>query len=99
MTGSTTTRNFPAIQRRTHSKICAINLPLAVWGNVAFFCAATVPTSEDWMEQRAPGSSSAANSPAAKTSHRNVWVVTAYAITGLAVFAVLAYYLSNYLAR
>ncbi|MBZ5600371.1 MAG: hypothetical protein LAN83_18865 [Acidobacteriia bacterium] len=51
------------------------------------------------MEQRAPGSSSAANSPAAKTSHRNVWVVTAYAITGLAVFAVLAYYLSNYLAR
>ena len=58
------------------------------------------PTSEDWMEQRAPGSSSAAaNSPAAKTSHRNVWVVTAYAITGLAVFGVLAYYLSTYLAR
>jgi hypothetical protein len=52
------------------------------------------------MEQRAPGSSSAAaNSPAAKTSHRNVWVVTAYAITGLALFGVLAYYLSNYLAR
>ncbi len=53
------------------------------------------------MEQRAPGSSStpAANAPAAKTSHRNVWVVTAYAITGLAVFGVLAYYLSTYLAR
>jgi ABC-type multidrug transport system permease subunit len=60
-----------------------------------------VPTSEDLMEQRAPGSSStpAANAPAAKTSHRNVWVVTAYAITGLAVFGVLAYYLSTYLAR
>lgn len=52
------------------------------------------------MEQPVPGSSSAgANSPAAKMSHRNVWVVTAYAITGLAVFGVLAYYLSTYLAR
>jgi hypothetical protein len=53
------------------------------------------------MEERALGnaSTSAANEHAAKTSHRNVWVVTAYGITGLAVFAVLAYYLSTYLAR
>ncbi|HVO82421.1 MAG TPA: hypothetical protein VMT28_16950 [Terriglobales bacterium] len=53
------------------------------------------------MVQQAPGSSSAtaASAQAAKTSHRNVWVVTAYAITGLAVFGVLAYYLSTYLAR
>jgi hypothetical protein len=52
------------------------------------------------MEQRATSNSTMSeNSPAAKTAHRNVWVVTAYAISGLALFAVLAYYLSTYLAR
>lgn len=52
------------------------------------------------MEQRATSSSSVpANSSAAKDAHRNVWVVTAYAISGLALFGILAYYLSTYLAR
>ncbi len=30
---------------------------------------------------------------------RSVWVLTAYGITGLALFGVLAYYFSSYIAR
>jgi hypothetical protein len=30
---------------------------------------------------------------------RNVWVLTAYGISGLALFAVLAYFFSSYVTR
>ena len=54
-----------------------------------------------------PNSSVPVTAPAAsETSHkqypkegRNVWIVTVYAITGLAFFGVLAFYISNYFAR
>ena len=61
--------------------------------------AAIKPPTEPEDGMKEPGSSSAANPSASRNSRRNVWVVTAYAITGLAVFGVLAYYLSDYLAR
>jgi hypothetical protein len=57
------------------------------------------------MEHRAQGSSSAsAVSAESSTTHhhhedRNVWVLTAYGISGLALFGVLAYYFSQYIAN
>ncbi len=41
----------------------------------------------------------AASKSSAKNAHRNVWVLTAYAISGLALFGVLAYYISDFIAR
>jgi len=54
------------------------------------------------MEESAVKSSgSATNSTAAETPRegRNVWILTAYGISGLALFMVLAYYLSSYLTH
>lgn len=57
------------------------------------------------MEDRALGNSSATSptpSPAAaKPRHegRNVWVLTAYGISGLALFSVLAYYFVQYITN
>ena len=52
------------------------------------------------MENRALGSSTTASSPSA-THHegRNVWVLTAYAVSGLALFGVLIYYVSAYITQ
>jgi hypothetical protein len=57
------------------------------------------------MENRALGNSSATpvasqSSPAMpKNGHRNVWVLTAYGISGLALFGVLAYYFVQYITN
>jgi hypothetical protein len=56
------------------------------------------------MEHRAQGSSSAsAVSAQSSTAHhhegRSVWVLTAYGISGLVLFGVLAYYFSQYIAN
>lgn len=55
------------------------------------------------MEDRAPNSSSApANPPAPagpKREGRNVWVLTAYGVSGLALLGVLVYYISNYVTH
>jgi hypothetical protein len=55
------------------------------------------------MEQRATGTPavnvSNPHSSAAMKCPRSVWVLTAYGITGLALFGVLAYYFSSYIAH
>jgi hypothetical protein len=56
------------------------------------------------MEDRAPGSSPAVShqSHSSVSKHfagRGAWVLTAYGITGLALFGVLAYFFSDYIAR
>jgi hypothetical protein len=59
---------------------------------------------EDLMEQRAAGSSpsdapGAGSSPTPHHEGRGVWVLTAYGISGLALFGVLIYYFSVYVTR
>jgi hypothetical protein len=53
------------------------------------------------MENRALGNSATASSSSAVTRHagRNVWVLTAYAVSGLALFGVLIYYVSSYITQ
>jgi hypothetical protein len=51
------------------------------------------------MEQRAPGDSSSSAIKQRQHEGRNVWVLTAYGISGLALFGVLAYYFSAYITR
>ena len=53
------------------------------------------------MEQRATGTASP-NSSSTATPHRegrNVWVLTAYGISGLVLFGILAYYFSDFVTR
>jgi hypothetical protein len=53
------------------------------------------------MEDRVLGSSTTASSQAVAKPHegRNVWVLTAYAVSGLALFGVLIYYVSAYITQ
>jgi hypothetical protein len=53
------------------------------------------------MENRALGSSATTSSQTSATRHagRHVWVLTAYAVSGLALFGVLIYYVSSYIAQ
>ena len=58
------------------------------------------------MELRSAGTPSGGTShppsegrDARAKSSRHVWVVTAYAISGLVLFGILAYYFSSYIAR
>jgi hypothetical protein len=56
------------------------------------------------MDSRAPESLSSAVSPStiAKScpyEGRNFWVLTAYGISGLALFGVLAYYFSDFVSH
>jgi hypothetical protein len=53
------------------------------------------------MQNRALGNSATTNSQAVATRHegRHVWVLTAYAVSGLALFGVLIYYVSSYIAQ
>jgi hypothetical protein len=56
------------------------------------------------MDSRAPESVSPAVSPSTVVkSHphegRNFWVLTAYGISGLALFGVLAYYFSDFVSH
>ena len=54
------------------------------------------------MEHRALGSTVSTTSSEAPTTHhegRGHWVLTAYAISGLALFGILAYYFSDFITR
>jgi hypothetical protein len=57
------------------------------------------------MEDRAPGVSSVSeqpgmqSSPSRRFAGRGAWVLTAYGISGLALFGVLAYFFSDYITR
>ena len=53
------------------------------------------------MENRALGNSATTSSQTTATRHegRHVWVLTAYAVSGLALFGVLIYYVSAYIAQ
>lgn len=55
------------------------------------------------MDSRAPEASSSLVSPKGAKSHpregRNFWVLTAYGISGLALFGILAYYVSDFVSH
>ena len=53
------------------------------------------------MDDQALGSSAVSATKSGETKHedRSVWVLTAYGISGLALFGVLAYYFSDFIAR
>ena len=55
------------------------------------------------MEDRAPVVSPAEQSATANVKHhfegRGAWVLTAYGISGLALFGVLAYFFSDFIAH
>lgn len=52
------------------------------------------------MEQRATGTTAVSNpQSSASKCPRSVWVLTAYGVSGLALFGVLAYYFSSYIAN
>jgi hypothetical protein len=52
------------------------------------------------MPDRALGSSTTTSTSTVRPHEgRNVWVVTAYAVSGLALFGVLIYYVSAYLTQ
>ena len=56
------------------------------------------------MDSRAPESSSSAVSPSLgpksrRHEDRNFWVLTAYGISGLALFGILAYYVSDFVSH
>jgi hypothetical protein len=53
------------------------------------------------MQNRVLGNSTTASSQTAAPRHegRHVWVLTAYAVSGLALFGVLIYYVSAYIAQ
>ena len=52
------------------------------------------------MEDRAPVVSTATQSPTAKHHEgRGAWVLTAYGISGLALFGILAYFISDFISH
>ena len=52
------------------------------------------------MENRVLGNSATSSQTAVRRHEgRNVWVLTAYAVSGLALFGVLIYYVSAYIAQ
>jgi hypothetical protein len=53
------------------------------------------------MEDRAPVVSPTAQSKSSSKNHegRGAWVLTAYGICGLALFGVLAYFISDFIAH
>jgi hypothetical protein len=54
------------------------------------------------MEPRALGSSSSATTQKSSTTQhegRNVWILTAYGISGLALIGILAYYFSDFVTH
>jgi len=57
------------------------------------------------MEDRAPGVSSVSQQSKSRSSAnkhfagRGAWVLTAYGISGLALFGLLAYFFSDFIAR
>jgi hypothetical protein len=54
------------------------------------------------MEDRAPVVSAAASQTKPTTKHhegRGAWVLTAYGISGLALFGLIAYFFSDFISR
>jgi hypothetical protein len=76
---------------------------LAVWGKSDASRATMFSTLEVRMEQQSLGNSSAAapgsRSSAPHREGRGVWVLTAYGISGLALFGILIYYASTYVTH
>jgi hypothetical protein len=66
-------------------------------------CFSDSAVQEAFMQQRATGTSAvnAADPQSAGSVKcpRSVWVLTAYGVSGLALFGVLAYYFSSYIAN
>jgi hypothetical protein len=50
-------------------------------------------------ESMSPTASSASNAKVPPHEGRNFWVLTAYGISGLALFGVLAYYFSDFVSH
>jgi hypothetical protein len=75
----------------------------AVWGKSDASRATNVSTSEVCVENRALGNSSTdargSQSSAVHREGRGVWVLTAYGISGLALFGILFYYVSSYVTH
>ena len=67
----------------------------AVWGKRGVSRATMFPTSEVCVEQRTAGSQSSRT----PREGRGVWVLTAYGISGLALFGILVYYVSTYVTN
>ncbi len=55
------------------------------------------------MDSRAQGTPAVSTSNSALVHHekcpRSVWILTAYGVSGLALFGVLAYYFASYVAQ
>jgi hypothetical protein len=64
-------------------------------------CATVFPSGGFGMEDRAPVVSSTEQSSATTKHHegRGAWVLTCYGICGLALFGVLAYFFSDFIAH
>ena len=66
-------------------------------------CATIFPSGGFCMEDRAPVVSSTEQSSATTTSikheGRGAWVLTAYGLSGLALFGVLAYFFSDFISH
>ena len=64
-------------------------------------CATIFPVEVRSMEDRAPVVSPSVQSavPARQREGRGAWVLTAYGICGLALFGVLAYFFSDFIAH
>ena len=93
---------FPYILEAESVVIFALSTPAwqAVWGKVTLF-AYHLPL-EVCMEQHSVGNSSTAASGSRSVPHREgrgVWVLTAYGISGLALFGILVYYFSTYVTH
>lgn len=69
------------------------------------FCAIILPFGGFNVEDRAPVVSSDSRNTDSQTTHtrkhegRGAWVLTAYGISGLALFGILAYFFSDFLAH
>jgi hypothetical protein len=79
-------------------------MPVALAGTLRdAYCATMFPNREVHMEHRAPSSSAVPSaSEASHTVHhegRGTWILTAYGISGLAVFGVLLYYFATYITH
>ena len=51
------------------------------------------------MEDRAPVSSTSEQSNTSRYEGRGAWVLTAYGVSGLALFGLFAYFVSNFLTH
>ena len=95
--------NFAGSGEPHHSRIWGN--PCLVVGKSRYHGARRLSCVEEvFMQDRSLGNSSATpvtsqSSAATPSHHRNVWVLTAYGISGLILFGVLAYYFVQYITN